>query len=417
MFSEVCDNVEAGRNENCMIRLSTFDLAMKFASLGMWNKYWDSDMFAVSLSGGRIGYCCIMGHNGQHYSLAVYIDDEGLSSLYRFVITNIGEDGIITADQTLIAHSQNCLQCYFDTMDILNHEELKETTRYFKKRGWDFGPDDYIPSLTAWRERRLPYPVNRREEEDLIAALEAAIYIGKNSDQFPYDRDNIPWNEKIPLLTKEGKSFRVSEIVMPVVERDNYIYPELPEISLIDYIRRRKKDSQKPIKVTMRVLPLYIDEPVSEEDPSHYVPIFLLVMRDGLVLKAVLSRGINSDDDKKMMNEFAELIADLDYAPADIIIDGDYGFNALEKFCEAADIRLTRVLRDEELDDAYDSLRETFLNPQEAMEDMLRIFEEDPNYQALLEEITQGMNEEEKEKVKLALLRSILEAGDDPSGD
>lgn len=51
------------------------------------------------------------------------------------------------------------------------------------------------------------------------------------------------------------------------------------------------------------------------------------------------------------------------------------------------------------------------------MEDMFRIFEEDPNYQALLEEITQGMNEEEKEKVKLAFLRRILEAGDDPSGD
>mgnify|MGYP006988885849 FL=1 len=44
---------------------------------------WDDQLFAVKFSDKQIGYCCVMGANGEHTALGVYIGDDGIKSYLR----------------------------------------------------------------------------------------------------------------------------------------------------------------------------------------------------------------------------------------------------------------------------------------------------------------------------------------------
>ena len=48
-------------------------LAFRFRKAKLWNKLLDDELFAVQLSDGEIGYCCVMGQLGEHLSLALYV--------------------------------------------------------------------------------------------------------------------------------------------------------------------------------------------------------------------------------------------------------------------------------------------------------------------------------------------------------
>ncbi len=60
-----------------------YDLALAFRKAKLWKRLYDSEIFAVSLSNGEIGYCCIMGCLGEHFALAVYIGEQGMGSYRR----------------------------------------------------------------------------------------------------------------------------------------------------------------------------------------------------------------------------------------------------------------------------------------------------------------------------------------------
>ena len=48
-----------------------FELAFIYKKTKLWKMLWDSEIFAVSLPNGEIGYCCVMGAIGEHGALAL----------------------------------------------------------------------------------------------------------------------------------------------------------------------------------------------------------------------------------------------------------------------------------------------------------------------------------------------------------
>ena len=61
-----------------------YDLALNYRKTKLWKALYDSEFFAVSLSNGQIGYCCVMGFLGEHIALALYIGARSLDR-YRLV--------------------------------------------------------------------------------------------------------------------------------------------------------------------------------------------------------------------------------------------------------------------------------------------------------------------------------------------
>ena len=61
-----------------------FSAAKRFKQHECWNHMWDSDIFGVkNPETGEIGYCCVMGQNGEHYGLGVY---KGSLALFNGII-------------------------------------------------------------------------------------------------------------------------------------------------------------------------------------------------------------------------------------------------------------------------------------------------------------------------------------------
>lgn len=96
---------------------SLYALALAYKKTKLWKLLWDSQLFAVKMADGEIGYCCVMGMNGEHTALAVYVGQDGIDS-YRNIAN--GEnfdvcDADGNAEPTFQSHekmmSQNCIQC------------------------------------------------------------------------------------------------------------------------------------------------------------------------------------------------------------------------------------------------------------------------------------------------------------------
>lgn len=61
-------------------------LAFSFRDARLWEKLFDSDIYAVDLGSGQTAYCCVMGNAGEHYGLGVYVGGRGWNSylsMYR----------------------------------------------------------------------------------------------------------------------------------------------------------------------------------------------------------------------------------------------------------------------------------------------------------------------------------------------
>ncbi len=46
-----------------MTRNDLYDVAFRYKKAGLWKKLWDSEVFAIKLKNGEIGYVSIMGKN------------------------------------------------------------------------------------------------------------------------------------------------------------------------------------------------------------------------------------------------------------------------------------------------------------------------------------------------------------------
>ena len=99
-----------------------FELAFIYKKTKLWKMLWDSEIFAVSLPDGEIGYCSIMGAIGEHCALGLYVGEKGLNS-FRIVLSGPGMVSELNYHEFLL--SQDCLQCAFENRDGLTEEEVE----------------------------------------------------------------------------------------------------------------------------------------------------------------------------------------------------------------------------------------------------------------------------------------------------
>ena len=57
-----------------------YQLAFAFRKTNLWKSLYESELFAVALPDGEIGYCCVMGSGGEHLALALYVGNKGLDT-------------------------------------------------------------------------------------------------------------------------------------------------------------------------------------------------------------------------------------------------------------------------------------------------------------------------------------------------
>ncbi|WP_434089188.1 DUF7309 domain-containing protein, partial [Exiguobacterium indicum] len=128
-----------------------YDLAYTFKKSKLWQLIREQQVFAVRLPDGQIGYCLIMGQNGEHMALSLHIGAEGFSSYRRL---NGMDQGPITYEEML---QQDCIQCSIEKRDQLSPEELNELRSYCEDRGIPFRAP--FPQFARYKRYCVPWTI------------------------------------------------------------------------------------------------------------------------------------------------------------------------------------------------------------------------------------------------------------------
>ena len=391
-----------------MIHKKTYDLAMAYINSHIYHEMSDADVYAVSLPGDRIGYCLIMGMIGSHFSLGVYIGEEGLISL-RQMLRADAEEGI-SPDASFELHGQTCLQCYFEQEDYLIPEVVASAKRYYDRIGYPYDEETLLPCPTSWKPRRLPVLVNKEEETDLTIALEACLYIFEHLDEFSERNETMPWNEEIPLLKKKGRTFERSVTTLPCPQCINYLIPSLPEASIMDSIRKMRPSSAMNTDASLSVLRSMVMDGLSPKDPAPYYPIMLAAMKNGFLYRPCVSEGQTDDQISDLLRQFVSQILEQDMKPELIRVNGWYAYRFLESFCVSAGISLQYQESLPELEETVDGINSTMSEPDPYFDEMFQMIEDLPERDYIMERIEKAATNPVEAEELMAELRRMLES-------
>lgn len=98
-----------------------YDAASVFKQVQPWKWLYDADIICVENPKDKMmGYCSVMGRDGEHFALGVYLGSEGIFGFYQLM-----EHADTIPDHQAV-HYQNCLMCSFEDRDLLANEDRKQ---------------------------------------------------------------------------------------------------------------------------------------------------------------------------------------------------------------------------------------------------------------------------------------------------
>ncbi len=261
-----------------------YELAFRYKQTKLWKDMQDTEIFAVRLSDGEIGYCCVMGMLGEHISLAVYVGDEGFQS-FRELAFREESDGLEEEPDFASvmlnaswAFRQVCLQCSFENKDDMEEWDADAVRRYAKAHKIQLRGAHSFPNFVKYARYRLPMGIEAPEDErricDALAGAVALAELLKTKSKaeiglYLVDEDT----ETLPLLTPGENGYAVGETPVPEPWEEQWPEPaELDEESVKELRKLRKKGVYA---CEVFRLPGLIEEQ-QDADEAPYFPALLL---------------------------------------------------------------------------------------------------------------------------------------------
>jgi len=334
-----------------------YNAALAFRKTKLWKSLYDSELFAVSLSNGEIGYCCVMGYLGEHIALSLYIGNHGLDS-YR-LLQELGdrEMNYLKAQEFMLC--QSCLQCSFESKETLAPKELASARAYAATHHVAFRGANAFPQFVSYQPAHHPWQISEEEDIELLCeALEAALEVNErlqktDKTQLGF-REGPAFDRAIPLLTQAGGKFNWELHQLPPKQPPSYPEPALQDELLM---MRLKKTRKHPASWVCDVV--MTPEPVLPEDGT--VPIFpyMLLTADaqtGLVLPTDVVADYEAD-----AGQLIQAIGNImvrEGVPRQIIVVDDRTYALLKNLTEMLKIKLVQQRENTLLDALEDDLLE-----------------------------------------------------------
>ena len=406
--AELCDNsfytndaITLSKESEDMDRFPTYDLAYTFKKSKLWQLIREQQVFAVRLPDGQIGYCLIMGQNGEHMALSLHIGAEGFSSYRRL---NGMDQGPTTYEEML---QQDCIQCSIEKRDQLSPEELNELRSYCKDRGIPFRAP--FPQFARYKRYCVPWTITDDSDWNAIhtvltivakiietiekrqfASLAPRMIYADTEDE--YYLDGSRGTVTIPLYSIEDGELKAEQIPLPA-----YVEPQIaPPTSFNEVSLRKLMKMQRSGVLQCEII--RGPEPVQGEPP--YLPALLMtvVQENGLVLTPVMSKGVDYDPNE-MVDALLGSLVSAKFFPDAIMARTEETLTIIEPFCKKAKIKLVKSNELDELDDVIDAMME-------------RMEESDDNHEGDVIEALQQMSIEQIKALPDFMLEQMLQLGD-----
>lgn len=334
-----------------------YEAAVQYKKTKLWKKLTDDALFGVRLPDGEIGYCSVMGWNGEHIALGVYCGTAGLDT-YRMLAEM--EEDTPEAEMLWRAFSQKCLQCSFERKDELSPEELEEARNYGKKNRIAFRGSHAFPRFMKHLPYCYPMPIKApADEEILVAALEAAIEVadtmGANAAQEIRFTTGAPYDREIPLLERDGKRFRKSMILLPEPLSVSFVSPRISNELLAGRLKKARKKGELVCELVLLPTPIMGADANGQE--TLCMPVMLLVANpeSGMIFPNTPVMDFPAENET-LLTEFAEILLNEKAVPKTVLVRSERTHVFLARFCNQTGIRLE--LDDSGVLDGLDDLEE-----------------------------------------------------------
>ena len=345
--------------ENTVTRDKLYEAAFRYKKAKIWKKMWDSDVFAVKLSSGEIGYVSIMGRNGEYNALGLYIGKEGFES-YRLMANINRYSGSEFRDRELLLQ-QKCLQAALENKEDLLPEEVEETRAYAKKNGIRLSGKNAFPQFIKYEPGCHPWKVKTQEDMNaLYEAMEAALLLADELESARLEELGIMpidfYTDDVPLFSvKQGKLVRAGDAPLPAYPEEKYEYVKAENQIALAAVKKLPK------KGIWESEWIRFPEPVQDNpEETPYYPLFLLTVESkGNFLLPMSYMARDETTPGEVLQAFADALKTHKVHPKEIRCRDERTYALLKDFCEKADIKIG--IHDGEmpaLDDAEDGLWE-----------------------------------------------------------
>lgn len=343
-----------------------YDTALRFKKVKLWNKLYDTDIFAVKLSNEEIGYCSIMGKKGEFYGLSLYIGEKGLSSYYRIL------DPQYTKDDEAIFEcmiSQECLQICFDNKDGLRLADLNSVQDYAKRNGVNFRGAHSYPAILCMKPYYMPWYVEDKNEYGLLKeTLEAAIFVSEKLKGTSAEKLGFTESSEIPFLVPNGDSFDWQTMQLPNDTAKDFPAPSLSK-SKISKLKALKQLNKWECKV------IYIKKAGQDApDDAPYFPNLMIAIecRNNHILpvEPVRDYDINA---QVILDSFADELLKYKRLPKTICVSDDRTYSLLQSFCKDCGVELKMVDTVAKADDIANKMN--YVNESDEFDSFMQIME------------------------------------------
>jgi hypothetical protein len=275
-----------------------YQAAREFKELACWEWMLDSDNFGVQDSEIReVGYCCILGHLGEVFALAVYLGSEGLDGYLKTAT------GVFAPQSSHdILHLQRCLMASFEDRSSLQKKDLATINRlrlrFRGKSAW--------PLFRSYRPGHQPWHLTRAEALFLTLVLrqtmDVALRCRENPALLKPPKEGY-YLVRVPANEEKGFSWKDTWYKPEPYKEPPPPSPHIDEIRL-KRIKRGIATQQGTWEVDYFYGPMVIQE--APDERPFYPLVFLIVDSQA---EYVLS--VHLADRESCAEEFQEHFIDL----------------------------------------------------------------------------------------------------------
>jgi hypothetical protein len=327
-----------------------YNTAVEFKKNACWEWMLDSDVFGIqNPANGEIGYCCIMGHLGEHFALAVYLGTEGLQVYLKM------QRGEITEGNFDAFTIQKCLMASFEDRNFLS----KEDRDIIKKLGLKFRGRNEWPMFRSYQPGYHPWYLTKDESKYLALALqqtmEVSLRFEENPDMLIPSKKN---HYMVRVSKKKGNRLQwVDKWMKPEpLSKSEVAVPPINEVRL-----QRIKKTVKRRGGTLEADFFYSPAPVKEGKERPYYPYTILYVdsHSGLIRNADVAKPL--EHMVEFPNGLMDLIENAGIRPNEILVRREEAFELLKLIASRLDIRLRLVERLEMLEQVESAMFQFFM--------------------------------------------------------
>ena len=352
-----------------------YSVAIEFKKLKCWNFMWDSDIFGVQNPvTGKIGYCCIMGNEGEHFALGVFLGTEGLEGLFKLQSC---QDML---SDTESIYSQRCIMVSFEDREYITKQDYEKIIKLELK----FRGHNEWPLFRSYMPHHLPWYLTSEEAQFLTIALQQAIHVCKRFKNDPEMLIHPSTNEilvRIPL--KDNSLEWKDEWLIPSEKDEKDIIIGNVDDDAIDNLIKLKHNGIWEADF------FYFHEIVQEnpEERPYYPYVLIWAEQDnGIILNnTVVNPEEWADSFSNQLQENVENTASL---PHMIIVKKKELFTFLEPVTFKLGIKLTLASNLKLIDQIKKDMYDIPMDENKAFEELIELLIEDDSFQALLKDKT-----------------------------